>query len=482
MRGGSSRRGGRSRGRSGHGPVGCPGGKACQILARAGGGPRPPGPAARARLGAARPLGRRPEAPVERGPPAPRATAATTPSPRARRARPSTGSHAAQGGVTLLAPEGWEGGGRRGGRARRSADRADLDADGPAPRGEPRRRSPPIDSVSTIARAFVEEAPAWALRGWGTYSALMARGAAFGVRHGEGFAALAWVFDQSHRHDALAVHTAAEVPRARPGEGGGLGPDRPRGARPLQVPPVVDPPPRTSPRSPSPRRSACPSARSRPSCDGPPAIARVEPLPGYPIELHLGGKVAVVVGLGAVGRRKASGLDRGRGDRRRHRPGAGGGPRRRPRRGCSPTRRPTSDRGIAGLRVGDGRGQPPRRRRRPGPLGSGSTRRAIPDTGDFAIPAIHRDGPLTLSVSTGGASPALAALLARPRRRLPSDLPPEGSPPCSRNCGRSCWRGSRDPEARRDPSSPRGADPRWLDLWETEGREALRRRLLEALG
>ena len=56
--------------------------------------------------------------------------------------------------------------------------------------------------------AFAEGAPAWALRGWGTYSALIAGGAAFGVAHGGGFAALAWVFDASHRHDALAVHTA----------------------------------------------------------------------------------------------------------------------------------------------------------------------------------------------------------------------------------------------------------------------------------
>lgn len=39
----------------------------------------------------------------------------------------------------------------------------------------------------------------------------------------------------------------------------------------------------------------------------------------------------------------------------------------------------------------------------------------------FILPSIHRDGPVTVSVSTGGTSPALAAAL---RRRLAADLGP----------------------------------------------------------
>ena len=35
-----------------------------------------------------------------------------------------------------------------------------------------------------------------------------------------------------------------------------------------------------------------------------------------------------------------------------------------------------------------------------------------PDLGDFTIPAVWKSGPLVLTVSTSGASPALAARLA----------------------------------------------------------------------
>jgi GNAT superfamily N-acetyltransferase len=66
--------------------------------------------------------------------------------------------------------------------------------------------------VASDAAAFAAAAPAWALRGWGTYSGLIAFGAAFAVPHGATFAALAWIFDQSAGFDALGVYT---VPRYR---------------------------------------------------------------------------------------------------------------------------------------------------------------------------------------------------------------------------------------------------------------------------
>lgn len=56
--------------------------------------------------------------------------------------------------------------------------------------------------------AFDAVAPAWGLRGWGSFAALIEHGAAFGVPHGPGFAAMAWVFDQADGYDALGVATA----------------------------------------------------------------------------------------------------------------------------------------------------------------------------------------------------------------------------------------------------------------------------------
>ncbi|HMD45442.1 MAG TPA: bifunctional precorrin-2 dehydrogenase/sirohydrochlorin ferrochelatase [Acidimicrobiales bacterium] len=45
-----------------------------------------------------------------------------------------------------------------------------------------------------------------------------------------------------------------------------------------------------------------------------------------------------------------------------------------------------------------------------------------PRHGTFFLPSVHRDGPVTVSVSTGGSSPALAAWL---RRRLAAAVGPE---------------------------------------------------------
>lgn len=61
--------------------------------------------------------------------------------------------------------------------------------------------------------AFLAITPEWALRGWVTFDALITHGAAFGVPHGDGFASLAWVFDQTDRFDALASFTAPRFRR-----------------------------------------------------------------------------------------------------------------------------------------------------------------------------------------------------------------------------------------------------------------------------
>jgi siroheme synthase-like protein len=98
-----------------------------------------------------------------------------------------------------------------------------------------------------------------------------------------------------------------------------------------------------------------------------------------------------------------------------------------------------------------------------------------PAAGDFTIPALWRDGPVTLTVSTSGASPALAAAL---RDRAAAALGPAAA-------GLARLLAELRPRARAllpDPATRRRlltdwADPRWLDLWVASGPEAVRREL-----
>jgi GNAT superfamily N-acetyltransferase len=62
------------------------------------------------------------------------------------------------------------------------------------------------------AGAVVAMIPPWAFRGWRSYPALIEHGAVFGVPFGQGFAAVAWVFDRAENFEALSVFT---VPRFR---------------------------------------------------------------------------------------------------------------------------------------------------------------------------------------------------------------------------------------------------------------------------
>ena len=125
--------------------------------------------------------------------------------------RPAVGWLAGRGGpITLLAPEAWEDPIRaRVGPLSVSTVQtwAPTGPLRPAPR-IPTRRLSAGDAIP-----FAEAAPPWALRGWGPVGALLEHGAAFGVPHAGGLAALAWIFDQSHRYDALAVATAPRFQR-----------------------------------------------------------------------------------------------------------------------------------------------------------------------------------------------------------------------------------------------------------------------------
>src|SRR5262249_26535522 len=132
-------------------------------------------------------------------------------------------------------------------------------------------------------------------------------------------------------------------------------------------------------------------------------------MPGYPVELDLSGRTALVVGLGAVGRRKAEGLRdagarvvavdpaaveppegvevRAEAYRAGHLEGVALAVAAATTEG---NRRVVADAKAAGVWVNAS---------------------SEPGAGDVALPAVWRDGGLTLTVSTAGASPALAAAL-----------------------------------------------------------------------
>jgi GNAT superfamily N-acetyltransferase len=125
----------------------------------------------------------------------------------AGRAEPAVAWLAArQGRIALVAPEEWE-----------PTVRSVV---GPVDRHEivtwfdpPLRESgtPPRAEVRRLGRndhdAFLDLAPDWALRGWGSYDDMTRHGAAFGVPHGDGLASVAWVQDQTERFDSIAVFT-----------------------------------------------------------------------------------------------------------------------------------------------------------------------------------------------------------------------------------------------------------------------------------
>src|SRR5262249_37370247 len=102
-----------------------------------------------------------------------------------------------------------------------------------------------------------------------------------------------------------------------------------------------------------------------------------------------------------------------------------------------------------------------------------------PSAGDFMLPAAWRDGPLLVTVSTTGSSPALAAAL---RDRAAAALgPAAGCVALLADLRRAVL--ARLPD---DPTTRRRiltgwADPHWLDRYASEGPEAVRDALLKEL-
>ena len=203
-------------------------------------------------------------------------------------------------------------------------------------------------------------------------------------------------------------------------------------------------------------------------------------MPPYPIELDLRGRTALVIGLGPVGRRKAGGLLEA---------------------GARVVGVDPDPRAVAAAPAGiEGCVEPYRKDHLRGAALAiaaatpGVNRRVVadaraagvwvnsagePGAGDFRLPAAWRDGPLTLTVSTAGASPALARVL---RDRAAAALGPAAAGLAGLLAELRPLALARipDPAARRRLLAS-WADPRLLDLWAAEGPEAIRRDLEDSL-
>jgi precorrin-2 dehydrogenase / sirohydrochlorin ferrochelatase len=210
-------------------------------------------------------------------------------------------------------------------------------------------------------------------------------------------------------------------------------------------------------------------------------------MPSYPIELNLHERAVLVVGLGVVGRRKAQGL------------GAAGarviGVDLDPEAGRA-VRTMLSESGLA-IEV---RIEPYGAAHLGGvslvfATASETVNRQVvadarkagiwvnsasePNEGNFTLPAIWREGPLTLTVSTAGASPALAAALR--------DRAARALGPATADFAAFLAEFRPDVIARLSDSGARRrflrewADRRWLDLWHAEGPEAVRQAFVRAL-
>ncbi|SIO39266.1 GNAT acetyltransferase [Singulisphaera sp. GP187] len=72
------------------------------------------------------------------------------------------------------------------------------------------RRLTVDDSAAFLAPEIALE---WALWGWGTFRALVERGAGYVVPFGSGFAAMAWVYSQAGDYEAIGVSTVLRFRR-----------------------------------------------------------------------------------------------------------------------------------------------------------------------------------------------------------------------------------------------------------------------------
>lgn len=134
-------------------------------------------------------------------------------------------------------------------------------------------------------------------------------------------------------------------------------------------------------------------------------------MPGFPIVLELSGRLVVVIGLGEVGRRKALGLAEAGANVLAVDPA--GSDRVFPAN-IAIRVEPYRDDHLEGAVLAFAAATPEVNRQ----VVADARRRNLlinaasePESGDFAVPATWRSGPIVLAVSTSGAGPALSATL-----------------------------------------------------------------------
>ncbi len=200
-------------------------------------------------------------------------------------------------------------------------------------------------------------------------------------------------------------------------------------------------------------------------------------MPGYPIELDLRGRLALVVGLGPVGRRKALGLlDAGA-----------------KVIGVDPNAALSAPDGVhhrveafrsdhlEGASLAFAAATPEVNRE----VVAEAKKRGVwvnaasePEAGDFTIPAVWRGGLVVLTVSTSGASPALARAI-RDRAVRAIGAAPEVAALLAELRPEVLARVA-DPAIRRELLASWG-DATSLDIWTSGGLEALRSAWIEDL-
>ncbi len=202
---------------------------------------------------------------------------------------------------------------------------------------------------------------------------------------------------------------------------------------------------------------------------------------GYPIELKLKGRTAVVVGLGPVGRRKAESLAAA-GARVIGVDPAAGSSEQATLAGIEVVARPYQAEQLHGASLviaagpAEVNGQVVADARR---IGAWVCSTSDPEAGDFQVPAVWTSGPLVLTVSTSGASPALAAAL---RDRAAQALGPAAAGLASLLAELRPLVLDRlpDPLIRRRIFQ-NWADPHWLLLWTEQGPDAVLQELMRRI-
>lgn len=133
----------------------------------------------------------------------------------AGRPTPSVGWLATRSGgkpIRLLAPPTWEG------PIRKLGGRVEFETVFSLSRPSPSTIRPKVDRVRVRrltpddGEAFRAVAPAWALRSWCDFEAMLGRGLAFGSSTAGGLASVSWTYESEPDHDKIGVAT---LPRYR---------------------------------------------------------------------------------------------------------------------------------------------------------------------------------------------------------------------------------------------------------------------------